>query len=236
MTSTVVLDVGGLNAWYRRTTVLRGIDLRIEAGSSVGLSGLNGAGKSTLLGALSGTVTHGAQRLELAGRPLRRGPHRRAAAGLAHVPEGRRVFADLTVADNLAYGAVASGQRPRAAHAARTQVLDVFPPLGRLLGRRAGQLSGGEQQMLAIGRGMMARPRLLMVDELSLGLSPHAAEQISTGLRSLRDLYGTTLLLVDQNLGLLARTCEELYVLNDGSLSPVPADGSAEAAGAAGYF
>ena len=87
MTSTVVLDVGGLNAWYRRTTVLRGIDLRIEAGSSVGLSGLNGAGKSTLLGALSGTVTHGAQRLELAGRPLRRGPHRRAAAGLAHVPE-----------------------------------------------------------------------------------------------------------------------------------------------------
>jgi len=96
-------------------------------------------------------------------------------------------------------------------------------------------LSGGEQQMLAIGRGMMAQPRLLMVDELSLGLSPRASEQISAALSSLRDLYGTTLLLVDQNLGLLSRTCEALYVLSDGLLTPIAHD-SATTAAAAGYF
>ena len=235
MTGTVVLDVAGLSARYRQVTVLRRVDLRIDAGSAVGLGGLNGAGKSTLLGALSGVVAHDADRLELSGRALPRGPHRRAAAGLAHVPEGRRVFTELTVADNLAYGAVASGHRRRAADAARAQVLDVFPQLAPLLERRAGQLSGGEQQMLAIGRGMMAQPRLLMVDELSLGLSPRASEQISAGLSSLRELYGTTLLLVDQNLGLLSRTCEALYVLSDGLLTPIAHD-SATTAAAAGYF
>ena len=229
MTTAPLLEVKGLRAGYRRTTVLRGVDLLIETGSSVGLGGLNGAGKSTLLGALSDTVTHTAERLAVAGLPLRNGTHRRAAAGLAHVPEGRRVFVDLSVEENLTYGAVACGRSTGEARMTRRQVLDAFPPLRQLRDRRAGQLSGGEQQMLAIGRGLMAQPRLLMVDELCLGLSPRATEQICDGLRRVQDHHGTTLLLVDQNLALLADTCDEVYVLCDGVLSAATAP--SEAAG-----
>ena len=225
MTGATLLDVRGLHAGYRRTSVLRGVDLLIETGRSVGLGGLNGAGKSTLLGALSDTVTHSAERLALAGIPLRNGIHRRAAAGLAHVPEGRRIFVDLSVEENLTYGAVACGRSTKEARTTRGQVLDAFPPLRRLLDRRAGQLSGGEQQMLAIGRGLMAQPRLLMVDELCLGLSPRATEQICDGLRRVQYQHEMTFLLVDQNLSLLADTCDKVYVLCDGTLSAATAPG-----------
>ena len=170
-----------------------------------------------------------------AGRPLRRGPHRRAAAGLAHVPEGRRVFADLTVADNLAYGAVASGQRPRAAHAARTQVLDVFPPLGRLLGRRAGQLSGGEQQMLAIGRGMMARPRLLMVDDLASAFPPTLRSRSARSAIPPGPVWNHAPARRPEP-GTAGADLRGAVRLERRVPSPVPADGGAEAAGAAGYF
>jgi len=218
MSAEPMLEVRGLRAGYHRTVVLRGINLSIDAGRSVGLGGLNGSGKSTLLGALSGTVEHTAERLILAGRPLPSSSHKRAAAGLAHVPEGRRVFADLTVEDNLTFGAVAGGRTSREVRTSREEILETFPELRPLLDRRAGQLSGGEQQMLSIGRGLMAQPKLLMVDELSLGLSPKAAEQISAGLNDIRSRRGTTLLLVDQNLTLLAASCDELYILSDGVL------------------
>ncbi|GAA6527833.1 ATP-binding cassette domain-containing protein [Intrasporangium sp. DVR] len=220
MTSDLVLEVARLHAGYGRTTVLHGVDLTVPANTAVGLAGLNGAGKSTLLRALSGTAWHHATTLQSCGQTLPRSPHGRAVAGLAHVPEGRRVFAGLTVNDNLLYGAAAVGGPKRQAGEDLARVLDLFPPLRTLAGRRAGQLSGGEQQMLAIGRGLMARPRLLMIDEMTLGLSPRASADIAAVLTTLRSEEHMSLLLVDQNIDMLAACCDTVYVLSDGTLKP----------------
>jgi ABC-type branched-subunit amino acid transport system ATPase component len=233
MTTELALRVSGLRAGYGRTAVLHDVDLAVPTGAVVGLAGLNGAGKSTLLRALSGTIWHQAETLRLCGRSLPHTPHGRAVAGLSHVPEGRHVFRDLTVTDNLLYGAAAVGASKRQAQEDLARMFDVFAPLRPLAGRRAGQLSGGEQQMLAVGRGLMARPRLLMIDEMTLGLSPRASADISAVLTVIRAEGRTTLLLVDQNIDLLSAACDEVHVLTDGTLRPA---GTATTTAGRSYF
>ncbi|MGH3273631.1 MAG: ABC transporter ATP-binding protein [Streptosporangiaceae bacterium] len=212
--SRPVLRVRDLRAGYDAIRVLGGLDLDVEPGEIVGVAGLNGTGKTTLLRALSGMINRSCDVALLNGAPLPARPHAVARRGLVHVPEGRRVFPNLTVRDNLRYGAVAAGHSGRAAAAAA--ILEIFPPLAALSQRRAGLLSGGEQQMLAVARGLMARPILLMVDELSLGLSPRASKDIATVLAQAARDRGLSLLLVDQNVALLQSHCDRILTIRDG--------------------
>ncbi|HZU18935.1 MAG TPA: ATP-binding cassette domain-containing protein, partial [Candidatus Dormibacteraeota bacterium] len=170
------LEVRGLRAGYGRTVILTGVDLEVRPGEVVGLAGRNGAGKTTTLRAISGMLPRRAGELSFDGVPLPAGPRGVARLGVVHVPEGRGMLRGLTVEENLVFGAAAVG-RPHG-HAERERVLAFFPALGRMLDRKAGLLSGGEQQMLAIARGLMAQPRLLMVDELSLGLAPRVVVEV----------------------------------------------------------
>jgi branched-chain amino acid transport system ATP-binding protein len=208
------LDVAGLRAAYGSAVVLTGVDLRVGPGEVVGLAGRNGAGKTTTLRAISGMIPR-AGGLSFDGAPLPARPYRVARAGVIHVPEGRGVLRGLSVAENLAFGAAAVG-RPFGV-AERERVLGWFPQLRPLLARRAGLLSGGEQQLLAIARGLAAGPRLLMVDELSLGLSPRAVRDVLAAVLSACRDQGVALLMVDQSLRSLTAHCDRLYVLAGGA-------------------
>jgi branched-chain amino acid transport system ATP-binding protein len=229
-----MLAVRGLRAGYGATPVLLGVDLDVGPGEVVGVAGLNGVGKTTLLRALSGVVRCSADQLSLDGRPRPAHPRKIAARGLIHVPEGRRVFADLSVIDNLRYGAGAVGRWAQA----RQRLDDVFaefPRLPELAGRRAGLLSGGEQQMVAVARGLMAMPRVLVVDEFSLGLSPKATLEICRTIVRAARRDGFALLMVDQNLALLASHCDRIYQLRDGIAEPFDSAGGQDTIKAA-YF
>ena len=209
------LEVSGLRAAYGSAVVLTGADLSVGPGEVVGLVGRNGAGKTTALRAISGIIPRGAGGLSFDGAALPAQPYRVARRGVIHVPEGRGVLRGLTAEENLAFGAAAVG-RPFGA-AERERVLNWFPPLRPLMERRAGLLSGGEQQMLAIARGLAAGPRLLMIDEMSLGLSPRAVREVMAAVLSACREQGVALLLVDQNLRSLAAHCDRLYVLAGGA-------------------
>jgi branched-chain amino acid transport system ATP-binding protein len=209
------LEVRGLRAGYGRTVILTGVDLEVRPGEVVGLAGRNGAGKTTTLRAISGMLPRRAGELSFDGVPLPAGPRGVARLGVVHVPEGRGMLRGLTVEENLAFGAAAVG-RPHG-HAERERVLAFFPALGRMLDRKAGLLSGGEQQMLAIARGLMAQPRLLMVDELSLGLAPRVVVEVLGSVLSACREQGVALLIVDQNLRALTANCDRVYVLSAGT-------------------
>ncbi len=209
------LRVRGLHAGYGRTVILTGVDLEVHPGEVVGLAWRNGAGKTTTLRAISGMLPRRAGELSFDDTPLPAGPRGVARLGVVHVPEGRGVLRGLTVEENLVFGAAAVGQ-PHG-RAERERVLAFFPALGRMLDRKAGLLSGGEQQMLAIARGLMARPRLLMVDELSLGLAPRVVVDVLGSVLSACREQGVALLIVDQNLRALATNCDRVYVLSGGS-------------------
>src|SRR3984893_5989531 len=169
-----LLQVEDLTAGYGPTPVLFGVDLELSPGELVALIGANGAGKSTLLGALSGLVQVSSGSVRLAGRPLTGlRPERIVASGMVHVPQGRRLFSTMTVERNILLGAYR--RHDRQVREDLEKILGYFPALADKRNREAGTLSGGEQQMVAIGRGLMSRPRLLMVDELSLGLAPLVA-------------------------------------------------------------
>ncbi len=196
--SSPLLQVSSLHAGYGPFPVLDGIDLDVAAGEIVAVLGANGAGKTTLNRALSGLIrpTQGSIRFD--GADITGAGHDAIVrAGLIHVPEGRRVFPDMTVKDNLLLGAFLRGRASRARNLAR--VLDIFPRLGERLSQRAGSMSGGEQQMLAIGRGLMAEPRLLILDEPSLGLSPLLTDQLFALIARLHG-EGLSILLVEQNV------------------------------------
>ena len=208
------LEVTGLQAAYGSAVVLSGVDLRVGPGEVVGLVGRNGAGKTTTLRAISGTIPRRAEGMSFDGAALPAQPYRVARRGVIHVPEGRGVLRGLTVDENLAFGAAAVGGSFGAADRERTVAW--FPALGPLLARRAGLLSGGEQQMLAIARGLMARPRLLMVDEMSLGLSPRAVREVMAAVLSACRDEDIALLMVDQSLRSVAAHCDRLYVLAGG--------------------
>ena len=209
------LAISGLEVAYGRIAVVHGVSLVVPAGQCVCLIGANGAGKTTIMRAISGLVRPrgGSIRFggdEIAGRPA----HRIAAGGLRQVPEGRQCFAELTVAENLQLGAYLV---PSRAEIGRRQeaVLERFPRLRERLGQFAGSLSGGEQQMLAIGRALMGAPLLLLLDEPSMGLAPLFVEEIFSILAALRS-GGTTILLVEQNASAALEVADYAYVLETG--------------------
>ncbi len=193
----MLLQISDLSCGYGPVLAVRGISFEVAEGAVVCLLGANGAGKSTTLKAVSGLVRPARGHVVLDGRDISRlRPSVRAGLGISHCPEGRRIFADLTVRDNLRLGGYRLGRAQFGA--AEEQALTVFPALRRMLGRRGGLLSGGEQQMLALARAMMARPRLLLLDEPSLGLAPIVTRQVFDALREI-NRQGTTVLLVEQN-------------------------------------
>jgi branched-chain amino acid transport system ATP-binding protein len=211
-----MLRVEGLKSSYGRIEVLHGIDLEVRAGELVALVGRNGAGKTTLLRALSGVQPVQAGRILLDGAPIERVPaHRRVGLGLAQVPEGRQVFGPLPVQDNLRLGAWRRTDDGIAADLARTYAL--FPILKERRGQPAAGLSGGQQQMLAIGRALMAKPRLLLLDEPSMGLAPIIADRILDVVARLR-AEGVTILLVEQNATAALAIADRAYVLETGRI------------------
>jgi branched-chain amino acid transport system ATP-binding protein len=211
-----LLEVEGLEVSYGAVRALRGIDLHVDIGEIVGLVGANGAGKSTLLRAISGLVKARRGSVKLAGTELGRAATTRiVAAGIAHVPEGRRVWPDMSVAENLRLGGVIVGGDGEAERLERVLVL--FPELRDRLKQKAGTLSGGEQQMLAIGRGLMSRPKLLMLDEPSLGLAPVVVQRLKELFATLKQ-GGLTILLSEQNARLALGATDRAYVLAEGRI------------------
>jgi branched-chain amino acid transport system ATP-binding protein len=208
-----MLEVAGLAAGYGRVQVLWDIELDVDKGEVVALVGSNGAGKTTLLRAVSGMIAPTAGDVRLDGASLvGRAPEEAVRAGIAHVPEGRRLFAGLTVRENLRVGAYASGGQ-----ADIERAVELFPRLGQRLDQVAGSLSGGEQQMCAIARGLMANPALIMIDELSLGLAPNLVEQILERLTSVTEA-GTAVLLVEQDVDAALEAAARGYVLENGRI------------------
>lgn len=213
-----MLSIRSLGVAYGDTPVLRELALDLHQGEIVALVGANGAGKTTLLRAMTGLVLPRSGHINFDGRDITALPsHRRARLGITMVPEGRRLFAGLTVRQNLDLGAGAAPHRANA-EADLAFVFQLFPELERLQGRLAGLLSGGEQQMCAIARAVMAQPRLLLVDEMSLGLAPVVVERLVKVIRSLNEMRGITILLVEQDVGLALEIAERGYVLETGRL------------------
>jgi branched-chain amino acid transport system ATP-binding protein len=213
-----LLEVDGLVARYGRITALAGISLRVEEGEIVALIGANGAGKTTTLRAISGLIRPAAGRVAFDGNDLRgRAPHAIVRLGIGHSPEGRRVFARMTVRENLELGAFTRSSKREIA-ADTEHVLETFPRLRERLGQPAGTMSGGEQQMLAIGRALMGRPRLLLLDEPSLGLSPLLVGTIFSVIREI-NARGTTILLIEQNATQALAVATRGYVLEVGSVT-----------------
>jgi branched-chain amino acid transport system ATP-binding protein len=194
-----VLTVEGLSVRYGAATVVDDVSLTVAAGEMVALVGPNGAGKSTLLNALSGILEHAGGRVDIVGR-------------FAHVPEGRQLFPDLTVEDNLRLGAFRVSERDP------SWLYRLLPELERTKKQRAGTLSGGQQQMVAIGRGLMAQPDVLAIDEMSLGLAPIVVRDLSRILTELNAARGLAILLVEQSAQLAFSLCTRAYVLETGRI------------------
>jgi ABC-type branched-subunit amino acid transport system ATPase component len=232
-TGEALLDVSGLRAGYGAQPVLKGMDLQIREGEFVAALGANGAGKSTLMHALCGLLRPVSGNVSFGGVDLSRLPaHRVAAQGVVLVPEGRQVFPELSVLDNIRLGGYLRKHLPESEI---ERVLEGFPKLRQRLHQRAGLLSGGEQQMLAIARGLMARPRLLLLDEPSLGLAPNIIGDLFHALDLLRDAE-VTILLVDQMAGLALALADRAYVIERGRIvaagsgAAIAADGALEKA------
>ena len=209
-----MLEVNGLHAGYGGTEILRGVDMTVGEGEIVAVLGANGVGKTTLNNTISGVIRATGGEVRFAGQSLR-GAKASAivAAGLIQVPEGRGVFPNLTVRENLDLGSYRRGRANRARN--RDMVFKIFPRLAERMVQRAGTLSGGEQQMLAIGRGLMAEPRLLILDEPSLGLSPLLVEEMFTLIRRING-DGIAVLLVEQNVVQSLEVADRAYILEQG--------------------
>jgi branched-chain amino acid transport system ATP-binding protein len=213
-----VLRLEGVEAGYGDVVAVRAVSLEVRAGEIVALIGANGAGKTTTLRAISGLLPVRRGRVELDGRPIGgQGPAAIVAAGVAHVPEGRQLFPTMTVLENLELGARTRESRARRADTL-ARVFELFPRLAERTRQLAATLSGGEQQMVAIGRALMARPRLLMLDEPSLGLAPVVVSAIFANLVAL-NRAGITVLLVEQNVLRALRLSHRAYVLENGTIT-----------------
>jgi branched-chain amino acid transport system ATP-binding protein len=215
-----MLEIADLYAGYGAAHVLRGVNLTVGTGEMVALVGANGAGKTTLLKTISGLVTPNAGTLAIAGSPLAgRSSVARVRMGLAHVPEGRQIFGELSVEENLEIGAYTQARSiAKDEYAARVaEVFRIFPVLAEKRALPAGGLSGGQQQMLAIGRGLMLKPQLLLLDEPSLGLSPLLVTEIFGVLAKLRET-GVSILLSEQNARLSLAIADRGYVIETGKI------------------
>ena len=214
-----MLEIADLHAGYGGVPALRSISVHLDSSEHVALVGPNGAGKSTLLKTISGVVTpeSGTIRFE-GGDFLAQSPHQRVEQGLVHVPQGRMIFASMSVVDNLRLGGHRRSAQQRFDERLAL-VLELFPILSDMLDRDGGALSGGQQQMLAIARGVMACPRLLMLDEPSMGLAPRAAEEIFEGIARLAESETTAMLIVEQRAHEALEICDRAYVLESGEVA-----------------
>ena len=213
---SALLELQDVEARYGPVQALRGVSLAVPEGSVVAVLGANGAGKTTTLRAVSGTVRRSGDIL-LGGKPLRGGPEAAAKAGIAHVPEGRGTFTELSVVENLRLGAYT--RRDRSVKADIERMADYFPWISERGEQRAGTLSGGEQQMLALARALMGRPRLLMLDEPSLGLAPLIVREIFRIVRELNEKEGLTVLVVEQDARIALNAAATAYVLEVGKVA-----------------
>ncbi|MEU8082208.1 urea ABC transporter ATP-binding subunit UrtE [Micromonospora sp. NPDC049101] len=211
-----MLTLRGVHAGYGRSRVLHGVDLTVPPDGVAAVLGHNGAGKSTLLRVAAGLLRPSAGTIELDGEDVTRlGPHERVARGMAYVPQGQQSFPHLTAAENLRL--VADGRRDGAV--ATAEVLDLFPALRPLLRRRAGLLSGGQRQQLAIARALITRPRLLMLDEPTEGIQPSVVAEIQERIVELTRQSGFSVLLVEQHLGFALRVANRYHVLESGRVT-----------------
>ncbi|MFQ6099810.1 MAG: ABC transporter ATP-binding protein [Anaerolineae bacterium] len=212
-----LLEVSGLNVGYGKVPILHDVTFHIHEGEVVAVIGPNGAGKSTLLKTISGLLKPYSGKIIFGGRNIERtAPHAVAKAGISHVPEGGRPFVNMTVRDNLLMGAY--GNRENLKDGVLDEVFEIFPVLKERQNQLAKTLSGGERQMLAIGRGLASRPSLMMLDEPSLGLAPRLVDEIYQKLQTLREL-GLTVLLVEQNIAYALELADRGYVLENGHIA-----------------
>jgi branched-chain amino acid transport system ATP-binding protein len=213
-----VLELRDLQAGYGAVTALRGISIDVRQGEIVALLGANGAGKSTTLRVVSGLIRPWRGTVTFEGTPVHRmKPEAIVRRGIAHVPEGRRVFPGLTVRENIRLGATIRDDAKGIAED-MDRMFALFPDLARLKDALGWKLSGGQQQMLAIARGLMARPRLLLMDEPSLGLAPILVQQVFRTVREINETLGTTVLLVEQNATMALGIADRGYVLETGTI------------------
>jgi branched-chain amino acid transport system ATP-binding protein len=221
-----LLEVNDIHTFYGKVEALKGISLEVDEGEIVTLIGANGAGKTTTLNTISGITPAAAGRISLSGRDITAlPPHQIVSLGVVHSPEGRKIFTRLTVRENLEMGSF--GRKDKSGMADdMAQIFDRFPRLRERQAQRGGTLSGGEQQMLAMGRALMARPRILLLDEPSMGLAPLLIREIFNVVTWLNKERGTTILLVEQNALMALGVADRAYVLQSGSLTH---SGSADA-------
>ncbi len=213
-----MLDVEDLHVYYGEIHALKGISLRVGQGEIVALLGNNGAGKTTTLRTISGLLRPRRGRVLVEGRPIHTlPPHEIVACGVAHSPEGRRIFSRMTVMENLQMGAYSRKNKQHLGEDYE-RVFELFPRLKERISQKGGTLSGGEQQMLAMGRALMARPRILLLDEPSMGLAPILVEQIFETVSDINK-QGTTILLVEQNAAIALSVAHRGYVLETGSIA-----------------
>ena len=212
-----VLDVKNLHVFYGQIHALHGVSLSVDKDEIVTLIGANGAGKTTTLGAISGVLPTAEGEVSLNGQSLGKiMPHDIVKMGIVQVPEGRRIFGRLTVDENLGMGAFVRNDKEGIADS-RERVLEMFPVLKERLGQVAGTLSGGEQQMLAMARGLMSKPRVLLLDEPSMGLAPMLVEQVFGAVQQVRD-QGVPVLLVEQNAFMALQVADRGYVMETGEI------------------
>jgi branched-chain amino acid transport system ATP-binding protein len=212
-----LLEVSDVEARYGPIVALHGVSLTVDEGEVVALLGANGAGKTTTLRAVSGTVRKSGQVLYAGKDVTRRAPEALARMGVAHVPEGRGILTELTVWENLRMGAYV--RRDRGVKQDLERVVELFPWMGQRRSQEAGSLSGGEQQMLSLGRALVSRPRLLMLDEPSLGLAPIIVQELFRVVRELNEAEGLTVLVVEQNANIALDVSRRAYVLEVGRVA-----------------
>jgi branched-chain amino acid transport system ATP-binding protein len=211
-----MLSINDLQVKYGAIQALKGVSIEVQSGEIVSIIGANGAGKSTLLRAISGIVPASGGSIRYEGKEITRTPaHHIVRLGLIHVPEGRRIFTDMSVYENLLLGAFT--RKDGNLQPDLQRVYEIFPRMKERLSQRAGTLSGGEQQMLAMGRGLMAKPRLLMLDEPSLGLAPFLVKEIFNVIRQINE-QGVPILLVEQNAHMALEIAHRGYVLETGKV------------------
>lgn len=219
MEKDVMLEVKDLHVYYDNIHALKGVSLKVKKGEVVSLIGANGAGKTTTLQTISGLIQSRSGEVIFEGKDITKVEcHKICKMGIAQVPEGRRVFARLPVKDNLKLGAFTVNDTPENLEKDRAKFYEVFPRMGERKNQLAGTLSGGEQQMLAMGRALMSRPKLLILDEPSMGLSPLFVKEIFSVIKRLKEA-GTTILLVEQNAKMALSVADYAYVIETGKIT-----------------